>query len=278
MGYDYIGAPGIVIAPYLGTLFKRKKYFHWENGGLSLRKVKSFIRVLDNIGDINGLTYEEYLYDCEDFLYSYFASYDKYGFTMAPIEAANTFSVEFNLDNSFQRIKSGNLPFGTHAWQKMNYDMWKPLIEAYGSNLPEIDDVNFIDTSDYSDIQWKIYYICREVSEGRIDPNGIEFLKKIKNNVSIYGYGKYGKTIQWMLEVLGVTLNYIFDMREIGKNKDKWINPCFMNKNTLDTTIIVSVIFETNEIENNLKLAGYKRNIDYFLIRDFLDRMYREIK
>ena len=278
LGYDYIGAPGIVIDPYLGTLFKGKKYYHWENGGLSLRKVQSFIRVLDNIGDIKGLPYEEYLYDCEDFLYSYLASDDKYGFTMAPLEIASTFSVEFNLDNSFQRIKNGELPFGTHAWYKLNYDMWKAIIEKHGYRLPEIDAIDYVDTGYYSDIQWKIYYICREASEKRINHKDIKGLGKYTKNLAIYGYGKYGKTFLWMLETLGITPRYIIDKKKVEKQGLDWIHPEFIERKKYDGPILIAVLDNYCEIEKILKSNGYINHQDFENFISIISFIYKDMR
>lgn len=150
-GYDYIGAPWITcgIRPNLDSM---------GNGGLSLRKVSKFIKVLEsksfyysdskfnstsmrvgikNIIIIKILKFFQslgfsikfvdfflFLYKRnEDYFWSFLSKYFVDEFILADANDALLFSFEKEPKECFIKSKS-ILPFGVHAWQKYDIDFW----------------------------------------------------------------------------------------------------------------------------------------------------------
>jgi hypothetical protein len=159
MGFDYIGAPWVGLGPDGSAYVSRV-----GNGGLSLRKVRSFLRVCGATGGIRFfiqatravLTSELHdleAYDRSDRLrkklsilkdlfhgpQSYIANYslneDRFWsdraklfmpwFSIAPVELAMRFSFEGNPRFCFERT-GHELPFGCHGWYKHDRGFWEP--------------------------------------------------------------------------------------------------------------------------------------------------------
>lgn len=153
--YDYIGAPW-----FTENSSHEEGAELWKvgNGGLSLRKVKTFIKILEykkniyttkraykinkaNNGDLfdftkmvfqgknNRMSYLlESWKDAEDIFYCLVLENTKLKLHVPPIEEALQFAFEkspaylFNLNNQI-------LPFGCHAWKKYQYnEFWKGYI------------------------------------------------------------------------------------------------------------------------------------------------------
>lgn len=158
-GFDYMGAP----------LFKVKEWpesgFSGAcNGGFSMRKVESFLRVLESrrymtervsfladvfhrpFVDVHPLPWlkrlqkrvevarqvrqgvnkyvEGYVVN-EDHFWSGRASYFRPAFRVAPPEVALQFAFETAPEYCFER-NGRKLPFGCHAWQKWDRTFWEP--------------------------------------------------------------------------------------------------------------------------------------------------------
>lgn len=131
MGYDYIGAPWID-----GMMSKRRdKICFVGNGGLTLRKVKAAISLIERCGN-KAKEFSEN----EDLFFSLHRAND---YRVAPVKVALAFSIESKVERCF-RMNKREIPFGCHAWEKYNYYFWKPYIEKYGYNINE----EYIDNGD----------------------------------------------------------------------------------------------------------------------------------
>ncbi|MBE6300540.1 MAG: hypothetical protein E7085_01610 [Parabacteroides distasonis] len=149
-GYDYVGAP---------WLWPNKKFHETcGNGGFSLRKVKTFISLLNTplekkIFSFKGLMcYYRYRGPLHKFKYvllgllgyrnslNYFVNINpvnedifysslKYDYFSIP-EAQEAMYFSFETEPSFLYEKTNNiLPFGCHAWEKYEYaTFWKKII------------------------------------------------------------------------------------------------------------------------------------------------------
>ena len=158
--WDYIGAPWIespivdfIDAPAVG------------NGGFSLRKVKSFLRVIDSEGfDTELERYRKVLADPntkragqtltmservanrlknpfgtgggpdrtlyginEDYFWSFKAINYWPGFRIAPVDEALRFSFEVEPRRGYE-LNNFQLPFGCHAWNKYDRNFWEPFL------------------------------------------------------------------------------------------------------------------------------------------------------
>lgn len=165
MGYDYIGAP----------LFRSKTdpnlgFSHVGNGGLSLRKVESFIHVLESkhvpnwadtlrvpmpdlkdLGTLQRLFkriraiktaqrgvswYTEHYTLNEDLFWSDRARLFYPKFNIAPVDVALKFAFERFPSYCYEQ-NNRQLPFGCHAWAKWDREFWEPfLINSNNSSNP----------------------------------------------------------------------------------------------------------------------------------------------
>lgn len=150
LGYDYIGAPWyrenklksdnmkrwkMKYIPFIYSASKRIHKRYWlmidevGNGGFSLRKISTFIDVLNNVPQkkldqylrIESNTYNEDAFWSMD-ASKYVPSYKKPRF-----EEALRFSIEMAPSECYE-ILGRKLPFGCHAFNKFEPDFWKQFI------------------------------------------------------------------------------------------------------------------------------------------------------
>jgi hypothetical protein len=158
MGFDYIGAPWIKHegAPYAGCGYLEDKV---GNGGFSLRKVESFLKVIyspkystepmEEFYASNykyrkyltlpkiGLKYLKVLNNArremskypfnEDMFWSNRAHHFYPEFKIAPLEVALRFAFECAPRLCFEK-NNRTLPFGCHAWARYDRDFWEPYL------------------------------------------------------------------------------------------------------------------------------------------------------
>ena len=159
-GYDYIGPPWVK-TPELHWLKKTMV----GNGGFSLRKINSFLSVLDStkhwydpdiywekistqyngvlryirypkkllltIYRYNNITLhiEEFLKknQNEDIFFSVYGNYYYPDFKIAPIKTALRFGFEADPRLCF-KMNNNQLPFGCHAWERYDRSFWEPYL------------------------------------------------------------------------------------------------------------------------------------------------------
>ena len=153
-GYDYIGAPWLNGVKYLRTL--KRGVWYVGNGGLSLRRISAFLNIL-NRESIN------YIDTHED---AFWASYDSEDFRVAPIEIALKFAFEKDVRRCFL-LNHNEIPFGCHAWEKYDFEFWRPIFEEKGYYLHSqiekgIDNNNNASITDISYLEAKeeIVQLC----------------------------------------------------------------------------------------------------------------------
>lgn len=151
-GYDYIGAP--LIYPRIGQIsYKYQKYL-CGNGGFSLRKVQSFIKVIrlanktakrathnsviQKIWFIKAIFTGQvrkiwmkapaYCYPfAEDGFWSFEAQKYDPSFKIAPTKAAFQFAFE-RFPRLCFKMNNNKIPFGAHAWRKHDQKFWQPYL------------------------------------------------------------------------------------------------------------------------------------------------------
>lgn len=131
--YDYIAPPWIEYdgAPYQGIGIEN----FCGNGGFSLRKVESFLRVLrilhrpkptkDYLLRITGRRKRIEDKRSEDVFWGTVASTIDPSFRPAPFAEALQFAFECNPRLCFER-NSHRMPFGCHAWARYDRAFWEP--------------------------------------------------------------------------------------------------------------------------------------------------------
>lgn len=105
LGYDYIGSPIPKMHPW-------EKRFMVGNGGLSLRKVRSFLDLLKNLEKNNLLIGMQN----EDVFFSLCCENENYSICSAPISIAMKFAYDQPYFDLLNRMNGNNLPLGIHAW------------------------------------------------------------------------------------------------------------------------------------------------------------------
>jgi hypothetical protein len=163
-GYDYIGAPWL-LSPDTPHITAEKV----GNGGFSLRRVRSFLRVLDSkayfvdpeeywrqyrqrtgpferavnwprkyvkrLGWFNDVRWHVRwaLHGDvhEDRFWAEYATHYDPEFRIAPVDVAMRFAFEAEPRRCFERI-GGRLPFGAHRWQKFDRSFYEPYLLRHG--------------------------------------------------------------------------------------------------------------------------------------------------
>lgn len=145
--YDYIGAPWYdsqrllyyyicqFLFKYGSPFFSKEKRLHFGrfnnvgNGGLSLRKVESFIYVLKHVRQ--DLLDQYLLNDSdsfnEDMFWSLEASSVKKDFRIPKWREAMAFSLEEHPNRLYKKLNY-TLPFGCHAFNRIKAEFWKDHI------------------------------------------------------------------------------------------------------------------------------------------------------
>lgn len=127
-GYDYWGAP-----VYRSLLHWRALGVRVGNGGLSLRKVSSAIRALEENKDWLGHSpFRDVLAGWEDLFWSSLGGREDCDFTCPPVNLAIQFSIQDDVCHAFKNFKK-NYTFGCHGWNKPeNLGRWQMLIAEAG--------------------------------------------------------------------------------------------------------------------------------------------------
>lgn len=135
-GYDYIGAPwinrpfflfqyvvakmGLVVALQMALKNNLKKAV--GNGGLSLRRIDSFITALKQEKDISRWKINE------DFYWSFFARVNGESLRKPGTEEASLFGIELSPRKTMNK-QNNQLPMGIHAWEKYDPLFWRQYIK-----------------------------------------------------------------------------------------------------------------------------------------------------
>lgn len=212
MDYDYIGAP---------------QYHIWTkdvvvgNGGLSLRKIDTVLSVTRNYEKIvREPYYREYFKKWEDNFFSYCGGKSEINFTVPDVSLANTFSVVMDVKNGIQNIPVNGLPFGTHAWHRMNFEFWRDIISAYGyrtDNLVADKNINALEKN--QDARYREYFfdtlsdLPNDIKQEILTILGLATNKKY----AMWGAGLFGSRSLKILLDLGLKVPVIFDSNPKGK-------------------------------------------------------------
>jgi hypothetical protein len=137
--YDYIGAPWMCFPWYenrdrmthIQNAFKKigisiKSRSVVGNGGLSLRKIKSFYRNSILFKPITRKWLEN-----EDMFWGLIVTLINPFFKVPDLHIAIKFSFEACPELAY-KSNNFNLPFGCHAWERYDINFWKPFFKSEG--------------------------------------------------------------------------------------------------------------------------------------------------
>lgn len=279
MGFDYIGAP-------FDRFSSRRMGGRVGNGGLSLRKIESCMRVTKYKKCIIDEVFRDIPDDGksmrpEDQFFGWCGYSEKYDFSVADVNTALRFAVERNVRHIYDKVKEGILPFGTHAWSRsFFFFLWKASIaNSYGCENTDISDIEKY-IYQHERIDYNIF-----ISQKILPYLYKRLLKKEWCNISfdgmllrddfyvIWGNGIIGNRIFNILKRCGYNIIGVIDKKNnsisVSTNGEYILYPIsYINELSRKGKIIIAVQNATEEISKILTDLGLCRNIDYFLYAD----------
>ena len=268
MGYDYIGAPWLYGAPY----YLNQKHCVWYvgNGGFSLRKVSSCIRLLKERKEM--LTDDSMNEDL------FFSMGKSDTFKVAPIDIALSFSFEQEIEKCYHK-NNEKLPFGCHAWERYHFNFWKPYIEQFGY---ELELPNSYDGEDDKKLA-EYYKECRAYSKYMEHEYHREDLSAFLESVfgkgyeplSVWGAGLYGREACNLLQDAGIEVDYILDNNQEKQNqiiyKHEVLSLDSYRKRKKKASIIIAIKNHHREVADQLEEYGYRHRKEYIFYQDMVN-------
>jgi hypothetical protein len=241
-GYDYVGAPVPRVSPIW-----RDIGVSVGNGGFSLRRISSVLRVLEQKKEIFKLQpnwwNENYLQIWEDVFFAFCSTISILNFKIPKIQEALEFSVENDVRHIYKTMPE-KLPFGCHAWWVTNYWHWKPIIEKFGYRLPAPKGVQLKNAR----LGYLERYVLTRMVRKANNDNCIDIMRRVlpENEYIIWGYGEYGKLVYKLL-------------KKSGKNVLAIIDPNISNMKLCDKTRIIRTVDEfVGELTPSIIVASLK--------------------
>lgn len=258
--YDYIGAPWLRGWKYLRDM--DHGVWHVGNGGFSLRKISTFINIL-NTQQIQNTREQEDLF---------WASRSSEQFKVAPLEIALQFSFEQDVRQCFLQNKS-RLPFGCHAWEKYDFDFWRPIFEKRGYFLSTQISEGIDKRNNY--LKPRHYYLEADAMTVQSCLETLSGMKKFV--IYVFGAGTDGAECIWLLRH-----SNLYNVGCIDSNSEMWGNniwdviiqkPLILkdlkNENTL-VIIAVKTMRSQCEILCQLEAWGYQYGCNIFIYNNLI--------
>lgn len=262
-GYDYIGAPWLKGIRYLRNL--NRGVWFVGNGGFSLRKIASFITILRSLS-------AEYIDNINRHEDVFWASCESAEFRVAPIDVALKFSFEQDVRQCFEK-NDFRLPFGCHAWEKYDFDFWRPIFEKKGYFLNCSMPVGL--DYDVNLSRWDYQYLGVEpiVVKMCLD----KLFGEISDNIYIIGLGKIGMECCWLLQRIEGQIIYYIDSDFKNYGKKLWnvsIDPPEI-LDSIQENYGILVADKTNEkdIIRKLSSKGLKYGKEIFVYDDLIGKL-----
>jgi len=184
MNYDYVGAP-------ISTGLWQE--YHVGNGGLSLRKIASCVRMLEmkeeiyqQAGTEKSLFFDSY----EDYFWGFCGYSPALEFEVPDVETAAFFSLQDDSLDVYRKVLSKGLPFGIHEFPYNNLTLWRPIIKQIsGIDLPVLL------SKEDAMVAWGL-------------TTGKTYL--------IWGYGNWGRKLFRLLKSMRISVDAIVDSKGEG--------------------------------------------------------------
>lgn len=271
LDYDYIGAPWL----YWGEGRQCTKSYV-GNGGLSLRRINKTINLLKHTKNIKKEEYFNGLFvSNEDTFFAYCGKKRIANFRIAPADIAIKFSIESDTRKAYEKL-SYQIPFGCHGWDKLNFDIWKPYIEAYGYQLTGLPvEKPGLVWLEYKKRRVQQYLSKRIIRASKIDRLQFALSKHININKEcrIWGAGKDGGRCLALLRRADVPIECIYDSQAQENQFLSGIEikyPLDSNIQDKRSLIIIATRKYGQEIKEKLERLGLQQKLD-FLLFDELD-------
>ena len=249
--YDYIGAAWTFVTK------ARECKSYVGNGGLSLRRVASFIELLDN-----NKTKANSWTKNEDVFFSKIG-YDNEEFKVASSFIADKFSLEHRYYKyNIARIKKE--VFACHAWNKFDFNTIENIMSEYKYEM-NFKHKEFGKLKKYRKNKI-LEYLVKRYNEVLFRGYANAFFSNYKDkDISIYGYGEEGKLWHNIFEKYNIKIKYIYDNSNLKQK-------CIYNK--IDITkfcnngrfIIITSIMHEEVITERLLNLGLIENVNFIKI------------
>lgn len=270
LGYDYVGAP------WLHGIYKYvdEKHCVWNvgNGGLSLRKISSFIRAVREEKE-NIKTYE----GNEDV---FFSTMNYKWFKVAPMDIALQFSFEREVENCYEK-NGRNIPFGCHAWERYNFRFWKPFIEKYGYKFYESEDVSgnedVIRKGEYEHLS-KVSFFWNNYKADMIKNQLSNLFTENGKEYVIFGAGLYGIELSKWMENAKIQIKFFCDNNRqlVGKminHKYLVFEPFRLMDYKDQVNIIIATTRYGEEVREQLIAMGLEYKTHFIKFEDIVNNM-----
>ncbi len=261
-GYDYIGPPWI--SGYFHYISPRKCVWKVGNGGLSLRKVDSFLELL-KLGKQKSYEGNEDVF---------FSISDNEAFQIAPLEVALKFAFEREVEQCFQ-LNNQELPFGCHAWERYNPEFWKPLIEAFGYTVGMVGSSEDKELESVYDKARKTTQFWETILVGdRLITAVHELCGTKKAGYIIWGAGYYGKMISDIFVEKMLPVKFMIDNNlAAGSMLNGVMVKKYADCDITENDVIIVAVKNSWEIVRQLETDHYIYLKDYFLLNDLKEAM-----
>ncbi|MFT8458976.1 MAG: DUF5672 family protein [Liquorilactobacillus ghanensis] len=256
LNYDYIGAP--MYFPFGANV---------GNGGFSLRKINSCIRMLkmrDKIYFNNP--WQLSLEMMEDQFFSYCGAREEFNFQVPSVDLARGFALDACFEMKGQEI----VPFAIHNFNFISF-FWKQKISSLGFDLPEatINEIQVFDKNveQMKNCFWEYkLYQSPNLSKIKASFNQVFPLKV----VALWGYGTNGNRCQNLFNLAGIKISCIYDNGfTYTKTVDGVLYTNFQQFGLVkDLPLLITTVDYEDEISGKLIDLGLKKNQDFFLFSE----------
>ena len=159
------------------------------------------------------------------------------------------------------------LPFGCHAWQKVDYQYWKPIIESYGYDLPEPFGINAIGSRKQIAIEYLFMRSPRaNVNRKRSMKNRMHSMLPCNRALAVWGWGTFGKKGFNVSVSAGFDLSIIFDKKHeegMWYRGAQFAAPNYKMIRDKNVFVIISTTKYEDEIAAELSAHGFAEGEDY---------------
>lgn len=261
-GYDYIGAP----IPRWGWPELRKRV---GNGGCSLRRVSSCLRVLSEWPPEQVFSIYPRSETPEDFYFACCSDRAELNFRVPGIQEAAEFSVDNERCHCYRRLDK-RLPFACHSWHK-KLRVWKSIIESFGYRLHHLDIVQ----EDGRKTALRDYVFRRLARKGKGESVARKAMDEVVRSyepLALWGYGQIGRRWMSISKAFGFPQPIVFDQHAENEDVDV-IRPSRESIAFHGRFILITSSLYAKEIVRELQQYGLQKDRDFMDVGQMLDEI-----
>ena len=267
MGYDYIGAP-------VPRWAWPKRKHRVGNGGCSLRKVSSCLRVLSKFPPKNYFAEpatKTYLTQPEDLYYAECAGNPAMNFHSPSLRQAMGFCVDFEVFGCYRKLPRW-LPFACHAWQR-KLDIWKDIIESFGYVIGS-EETSKKDDSLLRNVLrgYVMERLCRVQSNNSLARKSARAAIVAYGPIAFWGYGKEGRRWEMIFRTVGLPMPLIFD-HCAGDVDSRIVQPSRKAVRGCGRKILITSTRYADMIAEELRGFGLRENRDFIDVESLLNEI-----